>query len=71
MVTPASVMRLGRGEQVQLANQTGEPVALVAVFAASSSMRALGGWPTSYPVRITAGGVEVALPERPGATAHG
>ena len=45
-VTPGVVVLLDHSERVRLANQTSEPVCLLAVFAPAGFVRALASWPT-------------------------
>lgn len=62
-VVRAGIGSAHRGEWIRLVNRTGEPVVLVTVFAAGRTL--------VYPVRITAGGIDVAVPARPKDAAHG
>ena len=45
-VTPGVVVLLDHGERVRLANETSEPLSLLAVFAPAGFVRALASWPS-------------------------
>lgn len=46
-VSPAAAVVLGPGERVSLANESNQPVLLLAVFAPAGFARALTRWPAS------------------------